>query len=259
MTLHEQATCGHNTWGFNWDDAKAGDATRAPPASLLTKRQALRWGELLGCEICGRTYFLPDPISDFIYFVSDDQLAWIAEWSRRSLTPTTEMQARIDALAGDVVNASSAPCAAVMTSGKRLDPCVIRLDWDPLIYGVFYSDPQWCAKRYSQVVFLDDVAAIEPSRYALSSAIRTASKDAPFRGREFAPTVVRDRQGGRHAIIESTIFFSKKGVYGADLTLDPTYADDINALLPMPPGPKYALVVGHPPHRVKRPSPVRTW
>ena len=218
---------GTRTIGFGWD---AKDNQRYVEA--LTLLAPLKFGKLYACRRCRAQWYLGEN-GAVASLVEPDKEQRIQAWSSRPLRPSAEMLQALRRIGGTPPKGAhealgvSIPCKCVMKNGEVVDFCLVDFGRDP---GLLYK----------QARFIDEVAAIEVSRYALSPDVRVASYNANEISMSFAPTLIVGRNGQKFIINWATSFFDAEGVKGSELRLGkepigrnhlpPVYSNDWNKI-----------------------------
>ena len=195
---------------FNWEMAqeRTGDEIDKYP-KYLEKEQFLKFGDLYRCPICDEKWFL-DPKEQFMIVVPKDRLALLWDWHSRQLYLNKELLSKAKSIGTNpsrIYEANSEhvaiPCK--VTTRKSED-----IDFSMIVFQTGHPiDTQ--AKN---IRFVDEIADIEQSKYALPSAVRIACSRAEEVSMTFAPTYVQTSDGQPFVLNWMPSFFWYNGIEG---------------------------------------------
>jgi len=201
---------------FSWSHAAT---TREDPQLAALRRKlreadSLKSGWLYRCPTCDQAWYL-DVAKQAAMRVPRDREPLLATWSaRRYEIPAGDHDAlrSIGGIEGAHLGSNRAhlriPCAIDWSDGTTSDPCLVIVTSSPPIL-----------ETMRQVRLFDAVKEVRPSRFALSRAIRCATRKADERRMGFAPTPV-ETPNGRVVLLDWIAdVFDHDGVVGSEVRL----------------------------------------
>ena len=197
------------TWG-----ASSGDETFAVERSAFVRSTELRYGALYECKSCGQPWYLSGPLA-VMHVVPQHRLELIYSWNRQPTTLPREQRAVLARIVptprpevyGVPQETVETPCAVRTVQGERFEAAIVTIQQ----HAPFES---WRSVRLAA-----DIAAIEPSRYALPLRIRRAAAKAKEVAMGFAPTVIELPDGRRWTLNGRQSFFVEDGVSPTEFVL----------------------------------------
>ncbi len=219
---------GKRTIGFAWDIPEHRGYVQA-----LALLAPLKFGKLYACQTCRAQWYL-DEKQSLANLVAPDQEQRVREWGSRRLRPSSELSEVLKTIGGVPTKEAhealgvSIPCKCVMKDGEIVDFGLVEFGRDPGL-------------RCKRVRFIDEIASIQASRYALPPDVRIASYNASEISMSFAPTLVVGPHDQKFVLNWATAFFDAEGVKGEELRLGrepidrhhlpPVYSNDWNKIV----------------------------
>ena len=207
---------------FRWPPEEAKDpssswANARDIASQLEFVRALKFGDLYRCGVCDRWWYL-DPDSPMMERVPTPRRELLDAWDAKRLSPSgsdlgvmREIGATCSDLYGNERGDWNVPCKIRWADGDISDPCVLIVSKRPPI-----NDWQ------RRLALFEDIASLEPSKYALPREVRLASYNAPEISMGFTPTHVKSSGGAIFILNGYNDVFWYDGVKGCDISLEPS-------------------------------------
>lgn len=200
---------------FNWRLAKVGGIKElAGYASGLNIVRKLKFGEHYSCIQCNTNWFLNEN-NVLMEIIPSSRMDLVEEWNGRELVPSKQIVAELKRIGatppdvhGNMAEFVQVPCKCLTKDGRVIDFCVVTFQMKPPIDD-----------HYENVIFIDEVADVSESEYALSPKVRKASSDAREARMGFAPTLVQSKRGKRFVLNWTTNFFEMSGIKGKDIVL----------------------------------------
>jgi len=200
---------------FNWRYAQGNRSHKLHALfDQLKPVKGLKFGHLYVCQLCGLNWVLEDDRYAMTR-VPNDRLDILKEWNENQLFIEQEHLRVLEAIGGtgpkhwmghDRVIAI--PCAISTRSGERMDPAVVWITKRPPIDDFL-----------SRVKLWRNIAAVEPSRFALPMDVRCATALAPEIRMGFAPTRVVATNGTPFVLHWATSLFDQDGITGSEIHL----------------------------------------
>ena len=206
---------GYELIQYNWKLALKRDGGKFDKyRDYLSLEQHLKSGSLYICSICGARWYL-DRAQEMMTFILEDELSFVLDWNSRILQLPSELLSvarkigfsRLPILAGGD-RAICLPCKIISKSGDIFELAMI----------VFQDNPPLRVWKWSVRLF-DDVAQIQPSKFALSRSVRRAAAAAREIRMNFAPTVVESPEGRFFVLNGAQNFFVMDNVEASSLVL----------------------------------------
>jgi hypothetical protein len=196
----------HERIAFNW---------KHRPVSVFERIGNLKFGEHYRCKVCGMSWFLDEESRGAnMCSIPDEYQPLLPEWNRRPLRPTPEVFEALRRIGGTPPEGHgresrsvSVPCRITTKRGERLDFTRV----------VFQKTPP--LRLETKLFFIDKIASVEPSEYAMSRELRLVTSKAEELRMCFSPTLVEAPNGRLYVINGWPDFFDLDGVRGADLRL----------------------------------------
>jgi len=145
----------------------------------------------------------------------DEKAGLLQEWDSVPLTLSPTLREKAEAIGAIGAHPLSGekdfaeiPCRVLTKQGKWLDKCLLS----------FKTAPHTTSYQ-KKILFLKDVADIEPSDLALPLAVRAATCLSQETRTGFAPTYVGSPDGRRFALNWTVNFFDRKDLIGKDMVL----------------------------------------
>lgn len=180
----------------------------------LENVRKLKSGTLYACGTCGGNWVL-DGRGRMMTRVPPERNDLLAEWDT---TPLPILSPELNVMKGIGATAPArwlgsdslveVPCAVSLKSGEKFDPAVVWITTRAPI-DVFGPPPR----------LHRDVAAIEPSRFALPLDVRRATESASEFRMGFAPTRVVAADGTPFVLHWATSVFNHGGIAGNQVSL----------------------------------------
>jgi len=213
-------------WSFRWIKEPPPGVDSPDYGRHLQLERNLRSGAQFFCAVCKTRSFVEDR-QKVIWTILDTALPLVDRWNQGTLRPTPEQWNSLQAIGSQpFVNYSTVefrpryfiPCRVTKHDGSVVDPArVVFQDHPPI-------DPWPEGQKFD---FIDEVAKIEPSPYALSKELITAVENAPdITGHNTYLTYVEDRNDGHRFVLVGHPHFLKFENYrGSDLVLTNVRSD----------------------------------
>ncbi len=188
----------------------------------LVLERELRWGAQYFCSICETHTFVEDRKLN-AWTIPDRLLGAVDRWNRGPLRPTSEQWKVLHAIgARPYISYMSepfrptywVPCKVIKHNGKVVDPAWVVFQDHPPVEDV----PD--RKKFD---FVDEIAKVEPSEYALSRKIIIATQNAvDLTGHGTFRTLVADRRDGRQfSLVGKPDFLKMKDYKGSNMVFPP--------------------------------------
>jgi len=200
----------------NWKWLRSPAGRKHFPLKLtLSQRRKLRFGRLLACDDCGQEWFL-DESRTMLYLLEKDQLPLFERWSRRALRVPAAIRPKLAAIGatppdlyGNDKEFIWIPCAAKFKKGGWTDLALISLQKIPPVSGL----------NYKKTRFLDEVADVRPSAYAVPRDVRAVAAKSEEILNGYQPTFVSTSDGKAFTLVGTVNFVKYRNVKGRDIRL----------------------------------------
>ena len=206
---------GWRTVQFSWKlalEEPLGEWGRYPRSLLRTR--SLKKGFLYLCPACGQQWYLDDAMQ-VMSVLPDEKVKLLQEWDSAplDLTPALFEKAKaIGAIGAHPLSGerdfAEVPCRALTFGNQWVDKCLLS----------FKTAPPTTSYQ-KKILFLKDIADIEPSEYALPLEVRAATCRSVETRTGFAPTYIESSKGRRFALNWTVNFFDKKDLKGSEMRL----------------------------------------
>ena len=214
---------GRKTYRFDWTGALAGGRHWDRKYPLYLKRVCkVRDGERYRCSVCNAVWFLHfTPDARLMTLVSAPYVPVFDAWSKRALgfpQQILEDARRIGAnpvmIQGGDEGEVLIPCCVTTRQGERIELAALMFsDGPPIPSG---SDPE---DRLNSYRLMEDVASIEPSRFALPADVRASIASSHESAYDTSFTHVITPAGIPYTISGWHLFYNLDGVVGKDIRL----------------------------------------
>jgi hypothetical protein len=144
----------------NWKIAPVYEAKKLS----LTLIKEGRFGYLAECPLCRATWYQSDCCEKPDFLPTQDR-EMLDRWMAKPLTASEEVLKRLQKIGAGREPFTGVPCVATTLDGRRRDFCQVQFQRHPPL------SPDHSKKN---TLFIDEVASVEPSEYALSRGIRQA-------------------------------------------------------------------------------------
>jgi hypothetical protein len=149
--------------------------------------------------------------------ISENYIDLFKEWNKRNLFANNYIFNKLMDIGvtppdiyGNLSEFVRIPCKCVTKRGQEIDYCIVSFQKSP---------PNYSQLGEGDVLFIDEVANIYESEYALSTQVRTKTSLAEEVGMGFSPTLVYAPDGMKFVLNGVTNFFDGYGHKGKDITL----------------------------------------
>jgi hypothetical protein len=204
-----------NTVQFNWQwaqEAPNGDLGGA--ALYLKQKKKWKSGFLFQCSSCGQSWYLDDS-REKMTFLLPNQVRLMEAWGSTILSLSDELFKKVQTIGATPPHLharqsqyAEVPCRVQTRGGEWIDKCLLT----------FTSKPP-LENYYGKARLISDIADLQPSAYALSSAIRLAASRSEPNEKGQALTLIETPEDKRFWLNWSVNFVDRKGVKNQDLRL----------------------------------------
>ncbi len=225
---------------FDWQLAKQGKYRFRKYPKYLRPVRRVKGGDRYVCTECGAPWYLPGaPQPQHMMLIPPACVAQFEAWCEREITCTTSVLEAARAIGAtppsydDHADDVRIPCKVTTRKGEQIELAVLRFSRLPPI--------PWMDERPQHLPHFrlaDEIASVEPSRFALSRQVRSAFI-ADRRGaidRDWLSVDVVSRTGRRYRLNGSPLFFDRDGVPGE--ALRPAFRSGGLAVPAKPHGPE---------------------
>jgi hypothetical protein len=200
---------------FNWQYAQENRGQELHALfDQLKQVKDLKFGHLYACRLCGLNWVLDDDRYTMTR-VPPDRQGVLNEWNENQLPIEQEQLRVLDAIGGTAPKCwmghdrvVEIPCAITTGSGERIDPAVVWITKRPPIDDVT-----------SRIRLYQNIAAVEPSQFALPMDLRRATVLAHEVRMGLAPTRVVATNGTPFVLHWATSLFYQNGIHGSEIRL----------------------------------------
>lgn len=189
---------------------------RANFLSTLENFDVCKYGRLLRCKKCNAFWFISEK-NIIMDYISEDHIQLFNEWNNRNLIASNSILNKLKSIGatppdiyGNLNNFVRVPCQCITKSGHKMDFCVVSFQKSP---------PNHFQLSEGKLLFIDEVADVQESEYALSMKVRTQTSLAEELRYGFSPTPVHTRDGKTFILNGVTNFFDGYGYKGKDISL----------------------------------------
>lgn len=212
---------------FNWDYARTAEKEEhRRDLAVYVEGQPPRHGQLYACRSCQQPWYLYGEPA-MLNFVPRERMELIWKWNSQEIILPPEQ--------ADVLRGIGATPPDLYGNGSQYCelPCAVTTKDGTLHETALISVQKHAPfEEWRTYQLAGDIAKIEPSRFALSRAVREATANAGEIRMSFAPTLV-DLPDGRLAVINGVEhFFVEEGVKAADIRVS-SKPLNMNRLPPM--------------------------
>lgn len=180
-----------------------------------------KYGRLLRCKKCFSYWFISGN-NIVMEYISENHINVFNEWNKRNLFADNYILKKLMNIGatppdiyGNLKEFVRIPCKCVTKDGQEIDFCIITFQKLP---------PNYYQLDEGNILFIDEVADVYESEYALSAQVRSKTSLAEEIRMCFSPTLVCAPDGKKFILNGVTNFFDGYGHKGKDITLPP---DDI--------------------------------
>jgi hypothetical protein len=207
---------------FDWGEAKSGKGRYRKYPAWLRHVLKVKNGARFECTRCHAVWYLHTASRrERMMHIPAPSVATFETWCKTHLVCPRDVLSVARSIGatpadcyGNGANLITIPCRVTTTSGEQVELAALLFsDEPPIPAGA--DEPE----RTPTFRLINDVAAIAPSRFALSRRVRFHTSRAMELRMGFAPTIVKARDGRRFLLNGQPDFFDHAGVIGSDLTL----------------------------------------
>ncbi len=172
----------------------------------------LKFGRLFRCRVKDCQWHL-DVDGSRMAIIEPDVADLLVDWSDRDLLPSAAQMTVLDRIGvsggdtyGNWAEFRDYPCKCLTKDGEEIDLCIVRIQKTP---------PE--AMFGGRIIFIDDVAHITESDFALSARVREFALQAPEARMSYAPSFIRAPDGRGYTLDGRVYFFDFDGHKGKDM------------------------------------------
>ena len=200
---------------FNWrlsSETSQGEFKKY--TRTLLEKNPLKVGFLFECPTCGQQWYL-DGLREMMTVIPRNKTALIEKWNASPLFLSSDLFKKAKSIGATPVHQNSTernyaevPCKVLTRKGENIDKCLL----------LFRNGPP--LESYGRAIgFIQDIADLTPSDYALPFEVRAASSQSKETRTGSALTPVESNQGVRFNLNWAVNFFDKKNIQGKDIHL----------------------------------------
>ena len=184
--------------------------------NTLEHHDICKYGRLFRCSKCYGYWFISDN-NTVMEYVSENHIDTLRKWNKRNLIADKYIFEKLMSIGdtppdiyGNFKEFVRIPCKCVMNGGQEIDFCIVSFQKTP---------PNYHQLAEGNILFIDEVADVQESEYALSVKVRSKTSLAKEIRMCFSPTLVCAPDEKKFILNGITNFFDGYGYKGKDITL----------------------------------------